>query len=92
MAVNAPKEKLPLHQTTLLTVWNDIEKRNVYLTLEKSVEDTRDNWNAVDYGVMLEMYNDDIAGVKSLMKKLGYYENSRSNGAVFFQHYTRKVK
>jgi len=78
--------------TKYLTVWDEAAKVNVSLTLSESVQDTVKNWGNLDYGVDSLVYEEDPQGVKSMMKKLGYYPLDRRSGPYYFQHYTNKKK
>lgn len=90
----APKvqesDKVPQWKTPFLTIWDENQKRIVQATQQMSVQDTIDNWGAVDYVVLAEVYDADPSGIRSMMKKLGY--TLIQSNAYTFQHYTRKIK
>lgn len=87
-------DKVPLYKSNPISYWSETLRKIVNTPLELSVLDTSDNWNKIDYGVTKEVFEDDSAGVKAMMKKLGYYllNTTPCNGCYFFQHYTNKVK
>lgn len=92
-------EKEVKWKTTNLTVWDDANKCHSRMTLLQSVEQIIQEWSALDYGIMKEIFEEDSVAIKSAMKKLGYYplmnvngKQITNSGCVFFQHYTHKKK
>lgn len=95
--VEAPV-KVPLFESNRITIWSDALKKNVAVSQEQSVQDTLENWDAINYGVGAEVFRDNEVGVKAMMKRQGYYplmvngKHPLTDGVFYFQHYSRKPK
>ena len=82
----------PKWVTNLISCWNSATCKMEQLHLKAAVEQTRDQWNNVDYRVSKSIYDTDHAGIKSMMKKLGYSPLYETTSYIHFQHYTNKIK
>lgn len=76
----------PTWMLPYISCWDEKTKTFKMMTLEESTIQIINEWDCIDYCISSEVFKEDIIGIKSMMKKIGYYLIYGST----FQHYTRK--